>query len=224
VTTLQTPTAVTAEPTTVGTGRVFWAVLRRDLYVTWRELPVFLAQVVGQPLFMLFVFGRVLADLGFTRPGYTEVLFPGIVALTTVLTALQSTALPLVIDFSYTKEIEDRLLAPMPVGMVALEKVVFAALRAVVAAAVLFPVGILILGSIPWRAGGVPPALVPGRDRLQPAHLRQRGPAGRPGAHGAAHRTLDLDPDPGRLHGGVHRHRHPAVPPPRRRLTQETAS
>jgi ABC-2 type transport system permease protein len=156
MTTLQTPTTATAEPTTVGTGRVFGAVLRRDLYVTWRELPVFLAQVIGQPLFILFVFGRVLADLGFTRPGYTEVLFPGIVALTTVLTALQSTALPLVIDFSYTKEVEDRLLAPMPVGMVALEKVVFAALRAMVAAAVLFPLGILILGSIPWRAGGVP--------------------------------------------------------------------
>ena len=39
-------------------GQVFGAVLRRDLYVTWRELPVFLAQVVLQPLFLLFVFGR----------------------------------------------------------------------------------------------------------------------------------------------------------------------
>jgi ABC-2 type transport system permease protein len=73
-----------------------------------------------------------------------------------VLTALQSTAFPLVIDFSFTKEIEDRLLAPMPVGMVAVEKIVFAAMRAVVAAAVMFPVGILVLGSIPWRAGGLP--------------------------------------------------------------------
>jgi ABC-2 type transport system permease protein len=154
VTALQTPTA--AEPAAVGEARVFLAVLRRDLYVTWRELPVFLAQVVLQPLFMLFVFGRVLADLGFTRPGYSAVLFPGIVALTAVLTGLQSTAFPLVIDFSFTKEIEDRLLAPMPVGMVGLEKIIFAAMRAVVAAAVLFPVGILILGSIPWRAGGVP--------------------------------------------------------------------
>jgi ABC-2 type transport system permease protein len=152
---LQTP-AATAEPAPVGTTRVFLAVLRRDLYVTWRELPVFLAQVVLQPLFLLLVFGRVLADLGFTRPGYTEVLFPGIVAMTAVLTALQSTAFPLVIDFSFTKEIEDRLLAPMPLGLVGLEKIVFAAMRAVVAAAVMFPVGILVLGSIPWQASGVP--------------------------------------------------------------------
>jgi ABC-2 type transport system permease protein len=84
------------------------------------------------------------------------VLFPGIVAMTAVLTALQSTAFPLVIDFSFTKEIEDRLLAPQPVGMVGVEKILFAAMRAMVAAVVMFPVGILVLGSIPWRASGVP--------------------------------------------------------------------
>ena len=48
---------------------MFLAVLWRDLFVTGRELPVFLAQVVLQPLFMLFVFGKVLSSLGYTRPG-----------------------------------------------------------------------------------------------------------------------------------------------------------
>jgi ABC-2 type transport system permease protein len=148
--------ATSAEPAAASQAKAFLAVLRRDVYVTWRELPVFLAQVILQPLFLLFVFGRVLTDLGFARPGYTEILFPGIVAMTAVLTALQSTAFPLVIDFSFTKEIEDRLLAPLPVGMVAVEKIVFAASRALLAAVVMFPVGILVLGSIPWRAGGVP--------------------------------------------------------------------
>lgn len=154
-TTSPSPAVAGTQPA-AGWARVFLAVLWRDLYVTGRELPVFLAQVVLQPLFLLFVFGKVLTDLGFTQPGYTQVLFPGIVALTAVVTGLQSTAFPLVIDFSFTKEIEDRLLAPLPVGMVAVEKVVFAALRAMVAAAIMFPVGILVLGSIPWRASGVP--------------------------------------------------------------------
>jgi ABC-2 type transport system permease protein len=131
-------------------------VLWRDLYVTGRELPVFLAQVVLQPLFLLFVFGKVLSDLGFTQPGYTRVLFPGILALTAVVTGLQSTAFPLVIDFSFTKEIEDRLLAPLPVGMVAVEKVVFASLRALLAALVMLPIGVWVLGSIPWRSSGLP--------------------------------------------------------------------
>jgi len=134
-----------------GSGRTFLAILRRDLFVTGREFPVFLAQVILQPLFLLFVFGKVLTELGYARPGYEQVLFPGLVALAAVLTGLQSTALPLVIEFSYSNEIEDRLLAPLPIGAVAIEKVVFAAMRAFVAAAVMFPVGIWILGSIPWQ-------------------------------------------------------------------------
>lgn len=138
----------------------FFAVLRRDLYVTGREIPVFLAQVILQPLLLLFVFGRILTELGYARPGYAHLLFPGVVALTVVLTALQSTALPLVLEFSFTKEIEDRLLAPLPVQLVAIEKLVFAGLRAIVAAVVMFPIGVLVLGSIPWRAAGIPIAVL----------------------------------------------------------------
>ena len=132
------------------------AILRRDLFVTGREFPVFLAQVILQPLFLLFVFGKVLTELGYARPGYEQVLFPGLVALAAVLTGLQSTALPLVIEFSYSNEIEDRLLAPLPTGAVAVEKVVFAAMRACVAAAVMVPVGVWILGSVPWQAATGP--------------------------------------------------------------------
>ena len=136
--------------------RAFLAVLRRDMFVTGREAPIFLAQVILQPLFLLFVFGRILTDLGYTRGGYAQLLFPGIVALTATLTSLQSTAFPLVIEFSYTKEIEDRLLAPLPVTWVAAEKLIYASLRALIAAAVMFPVGVLVLGSIPWRGSGAP--------------------------------------------------------------------
>ncbi len=142
--------------TSVRPGRAFLAVLGRDLFVTGRELPIFLAQVILQPFFFLFVFGRVLTELGYTTNGYSQLLFPGIVALTAFLTSLQTTALPLVFDFSYTKEIEDRLLAPMPVSWVALEKLVFASIRSLIASVMMFPIGILVLGSIPWRAAGVP--------------------------------------------------------------------
>jgi ABC-2 type transport system permease protein len=129
----------------------FWAVLYRDIYVTTKELATFLAQVILQPLFLLFVFGRILTDLGYARPGYSELLFPGLVGLTAVVTGLQSSAFPLVIDFAYTKEIEDRLLAPLPTDMVAMEKIVYSALRAVVASLLMLPIGIFVLGSIPWR-------------------------------------------------------------------------
>src|SRR5205814_4679068 len=137
-------------------SRAFLAVLYRDVYVTWRELPAFLAQVILQPLFMLFVFGKVLGSLGYTQHGYANLLFPGLVALTAVITGMQTLAFPLVAEFGWTREIEDRLLAPMPTAFVAAEKVVFATLRALVAALIMIPIGVLILGSIPWRWSGLP--------------------------------------------------------------------
>jgi ABC-2 type transport system permease protein len=135
--------------------RSFFSVLRRDITVTGRELPIFLAQVILQPLGLLFIFGKVLGSIGLTTPGYAHLLFPGIVALTVTLTGIQSTALPLVLEFSFSREIEDRLLAPLPTWAVALEKMLFASMRALLAALVMFPVGIWVLGSIPWHAGAI---------------------------------------------------------------------
>ena len=142
------------------TLRVFGAVLMRDLFVTGRDLPVFLAQVLLQPLFLLFVFGKVLSEIGEASSSYATLLFPGIIALTTVLTSLQGTALPLVLDFSFSREIEDRLLAPMPVMLVGLEKIVFAAMRSLVAAGVMFPLGYWILGSLTIHVSGIPVLIV----------------------------------------------------------------
>jgi ABC-2 type transport system permease protein len=131
-------------------------VLWRDVYVTWKEFPAFLAQVILQPLFMLFVFGKVLGTLGYTQHGYTNLLFPGLLALTAVITGMQTLAFPLVAEFGWTREIEDRLLAPMPTSYVAGEKVLFALLRSLTATLIMIPVGILVLGSIPWRWSGFP--------------------------------------------------------------------
>jgi ABC-2 type transport system permease protein len=138
------------------TAVVFLALLRRDVFVAWRTFPVLLTQVILQPLFLLFVFGKVLTQLGYLPHGYSKLLFPGIVAMSSMLTALQGTALPLVAEFSFTKEIEDRLLAPIPAVYVALEKILAGAIRAMMAAVFMFPLGVLVLGSIPWHGSGIP--------------------------------------------------------------------
>ena len=136
--------------------RAFGALLWRDVFVTGREAVPFLLQVVLQPVFLLFVFGKVLVDLGFASAEYSAVLLPGVIALAAFLTAIQTTAFPLVIDFSYTKEIEDRLLAPLPTSLVAVEKIVFSLLRALVAAAVMFPISWWVLGTLPVTWSDVP--------------------------------------------------------------------
>jgi ABC-2 type transport system permease protein len=151
-----------AEPLQGSASRwgAFWAVLYRDLYVTARELPAFLAQVILQPFFLLFVFGKVLGSLGYTQNDYADLLFPGLLALTAVITSMQTLAFPLVAEFGWTREIEDRLLAPMPTSFVAAEKVLFAMLRALVATLVMIPIGIVVLGSIPWIWSNFPLFLV----------------------------------------------------------------
>ena len=125
----------------------FLAILRRDLVVTGREFIAFLVQVLLQPLFLLFIFGKVLPSIGFAPPGFAAILLPRIVAFTIVLTALQGVTLPLVLDLGFAREIDDRLLAPLPVNLVAVEKVIFAAMRGLVAGAFIFPLAYWILGS-----------------------------------------------------------------------------
>lgn len=125
----------------------FLAIMRRDLLVTSREFIAFLVQVLIQPLFLLFIFGKVLPGIGFASANFGAVLLPGIVGFTIVLTALQGVTLPLVLDLGYAREIDDRLLAPMPVHLVAIEKIIFAALRGLIAGAVIFPLAYWILGS-----------------------------------------------------------------------------
>nr|WP_232512790.1 ABC transporter permease [Actinopolyspora erythraea] len=140
--------------------RAFWAVLGRDVFVTGREMPSFLAQVLVQPVALLFIFGKVLGQLGYTQPGYAQILLPGMIALNAFLVALQNTSFPLVLDFSYSREIEDRLLAPLPITWVAVEKMLFGALRGLFAALLMFPIGLLMLGNVTWDLSGLPFAVL----------------------------------------------------------------
>jgi ABC-2 type transport system permease protein len=135
----------------------FGSILRRDLVVARNELLFFLATVVLQPVLFLFLFGVVLPGLGYLPEGYAQqLLFPGLIAMTALITAIQSIALPLVSEFGWTREIEDRLLAPIPTWAVAAEKMIYATLRALVAATVMVVAGTVVLGAVPYRATGLP--------------------------------------------------------------------
>ncbi|MFE1874039.1 ABC transporter permease [Streptomyces sp. NPDC059496] len=139
--------------------RTFFFILWRDIFVTGRELGTFLAQILVEPFFILFVFGKVLGELGFTGGNFQAVLLPGVVALNAFLVSLQNTALPLIIDFSWSKEIEDRLLAPIPTTLVAVEKLVFGMLRGIVASLLMIPMGFLVLDNVSWPMDRFPATL-----------------------------------------------------------------
>jgi ABC-2 type transport system permease protein len=128
---------------------VFFALLRRDILVARKEFAFFLVRTTMQPLLFLIVFGFVLPKMNFVGAGYQTALLPGILAVSLSLSAIQSVALPMVQDFGWTKEIEDRLLAPVPTRLIAAEKIVAGMIQGLIAATFVLPIARLVMGPIP---------------------------------------------------------------------------
>lgn len=147
MTTAAVPGASTMLPR-VRRSRVFLALLHRDLRVARKELPFFLIRTTLQPLLFIIVFGYLLPKMGFMRGEYTSTLLPGILAVSLTFSSIQAVALPMVQDFGWTREIEDRLLAPVPTRLVATEKIVAGVLQGFISAGFVLPVARLIMGPI----------------------------------------------------------------------------
>src|SRR5262249_46737641 len=123
----------------------FLALFHRDMRVARRELPSFLLRVVLNPLLFTFIFGFVMPRMGIIQRGYTDMLLPGILGLSMTLSSMQAVSLPLVIDFGWSKEIEDRLLAPISIAGVALEKIVVGIVQAIIAGIVVLPLAWIMM-------------------------------------------------------------------------------
>lgn len=128
--------------------KTFLAMLARDAHVARRNALTLAFQVLLQPMMVVFVFGRVMTVSGLMSPEYKALLLPGIIALSMVMTGTWAVAMPLVSEFQFTKEIEDRLLAPMDLEWLAVEKVVAGMIQALVAGLVVIPSAWLIMGGV----------------------------------------------------------------------------
>jgi ABC-2 type transport system permease protein len=127
--------------------KTFFAMLQRDGHVARRNLLPMLLQNLLQPMLLTFVFGRVLTSSGMMPQQYKNILLPGIIAISMVLSGVQGVAMPLITEFQFTREIEDRLLAPMATSWLAVEKIVAGIIQALVAGLVVIPTAWLVLGS-----------------------------------------------------------------------------
>jgi ABC-2 type transport system permease protein len=125
--------------------KTFLALLGRDAHVARRNFIPLLLQTFLQPLMFVFIFGRVMVGSGFMPPSYKSLLLPGIMALSMIGTGIWAVAMPLIAEFQFTREIEDRLLAPMDISWLAIEKVVAGTLQALAAGLMVIPCAWLIL-------------------------------------------------------------------------------
>jgi ABC-2 type transport system permease protein len=131
----------------------FLALLLRDLTVLRKNLKEFLPRTILQPLLLAFVFLYVFPKIGQGVGGgggaqgesaFATILVAGVVGLSIMFQGIQAVALPMVQEFGYTKEIEDRVLAPLPVSLVALAKVTSGAIQGLVAALIVFPIASVV--------------------------------------------------------------------------------
>jgi len=132
-------------------ARAFWGLILRDLRVLRRTFWPFITRTGMNPLLTVFVFAYVFPKIGqgmhfasADGPDFGTILVPGLVAVAIVFQGIAAVALPLAMELSATREIEDRVLAPLPNWMVAAEKIVFAAVQGVVAGLFVFPLLYLI--------------------------------------------------------------------------------
>ena len=146
-------------------GRVLHGLALRDLRVLRRDWAEFLTRTLMQPLLFIFVFAFVFPRIGQTigagaagEAGFATVLVPGLVAIAVLFQGITAIALPLSTELGGTREIEDRIMAPAHVNVVAIEKVLFAATQAIVAGLVVLPI-LLIIPDTPVRLTVADPLL-----------------------------------------------------------------
>src|SRR5213080_4029446 len=125
--------------------KAFLAMLGRDAHVARRNFVPLLLQTFLQPMMFVFIFGRVMVTSGYMPTAYKSLLLPGIMAISMVFTGVWAVAMPLISEFQWSREIEDRLLAPMEISWVAIEKVFAGTIQAVVAGLVVIPMAWIVL-------------------------------------------------------------------------------
>jgi len=137
--------------------RAFAGLLLRDLYVLRREIMPSIVRIVMNPLLFLFVFTYVMphmtggaasmnptARMAAAGGGFGTVLLPGLMAVAIMFSGIAAVALPLAQEFGITREIDDRVMCPLPIAAVAAEKVVFSAMQGFISAAIVFPLAYFI--------------------------------------------------------------------------------
>src|SRR6201987_3080081 len=131
--------------------KTFGAMMAREFRVLGRNAPSTFIRAVMQPLLFAFVFAYVLPKIGsgFGTAGagaaasgltFATILVPGLMGSMFLMQGMFGTTMPLVMEFSWQRTIEDRALAPVPIRVLAIQKITAGAIQAFIGAAIVFPV------------------------------------------------------------------------------------
>jgi ABC-2 type transport system permease protein len=154
-------TAIALPQATISNRRIAWhtfyAMLARDLRVLKTQMGSLLSRAIMQPLAFTFVFTYVMPKIGMASTGisgraFATILVPGLIAITIAMQGIMAVTMPLLLEFSYNREIEDRAMAPVPIWMIGAAKIVSGAIQALFSGALVFPIVMFVhaKGDAPW--------------------------------------------------------------------------
>src|SRR5260370_3731640 len=125
-------------------ARAFAGLFLRDLHVLRRELFPFVIRVCMNPLLFLFVFTFIMPHMSggaamnptaaMAGGNFGTVLLPGLMAVAIMFSGIAAVALPLAQEFGINPAIDDRVMCPLPVAAVAIEKMCFSPLDSIIRA------------------------------------------------------------------------------------------
>jgi ABC-2 type transport system permease protein len=130
--------------------KTFGAMMAREFRVLGRNAPSTFIRAIMQPLLFAFVFAYVMpkigsgfsvasAGAGASDINFATILVPGLMGSMFLMQGMFGTTMPLVMEFSWQRTIEDRALAPVPIRVLAIQKITAGAIQAIIGAAIVFP-------------------------------------------------------------------------------------
>ena len=144
-------------------AKTFAAMMAREFRVLRRNAVGTFTRAVMQPLLFVFVFTYVMPKIGggfmfgggaSTAAGaggaaassvnFATILVPGLMASMLLMQGIMAVTFPLVMEFSWQRTIEDRALAPVPIGVLATQKIVAGAAQAFLGALIVFPIVLVV--------------------------------------------------------------------------------
>lgn len=125
----------------------FLAWLRRDLHVALRNAPLLMGGLT-QPILVILVFGNLMPRLGLVPPDFGFVMVPGLMAISVLMAGVQGLLMPLAADLSGTREVDERILSPLPPLAVALERILSGAIQASVTGLLALPIMLFLMSEV----------------------------------------------------------------------------
>ncbi|GAA3993561.1 ABC transporter permease [Streptomyces marokkonensis] len=131
--------------------RTLTAMMAREIRVLRKSMVSTFVGVLIQPVMFVFVFAYVMPEIGSgimagggSGTTFSTVLLPGLVGSSVVMQAIQAVTYPLMMELNWQKSITDRALAPIPIPLLGVQKILAAALQGLIGGLMVFPAVLFI--------------------------------------------------------------------------------